>query len=337
MEGGGRAQGRASLAGLRRQCDAGGMTHIVPFVHSLDADEESDWIAALRALAPDIAVRPLAALSAAEAAAAEVALVANPDPAGLAQLPRLRWIQSLWAGVERLVPRVPPDVAIVRMVDPQLAATMAESVLAWTLYLHRDMPLYARQQAARLWRQHDAVRAARRTIGLLGLGAMGEAAARRLAANGFAVLGWSRTPKRIDGVETLSGADGIAAVLSRADILVLLLPLTDLTRGLIGADALARMKPGAALINFARGAIVDDGALLARLDAGLLDHAVLDVFATEPLPGASPLWAHERITILPHISAPTDVTTAARIAAANLCGWFAHRRIPAAVDRTRGY
>ena len=126
-------------------------------------------------------------------------------------------------------------------------------------------------------------------------------------------------------------------MLGRADILVLLLPLTDATRGLIGADALARMKPGASLINFGRGALVDDAALLARLDAGLLEHAVLDVFAVEPLPEGSPFWAHPRVTVLPHISAPTNVASAAQIVADNLRRYFRDGTIPRAVDRRAGY
>lgn len=166
---------------------------------------------------------------------------------------------------------------------------------------------------------------------------MGATAARRLKANGFRVIGWSRSPKTIAGIETFHGEDGLGAVLAQADILVLLLPLTAATRGLIGADALGRMKPGASLINFGRGALIDDAALLARLDSGALDHAVLDVFATEPLPSDSPYWAHERVTVLPHISAPTSVATASRIVADNLRAWLRDGAIPRAVDRRAGY
>ncbi|MDE2363608.1 MAG: glyoxylate/hydroxypyruvate reductase A [Hyphomicrobiales bacterium] len=312
-------------------------TTIVPFVHRLDAREEAVWIAAIEAANPFVALRPLSALTVEERDSAPVAIVANPDPAELRGLPALRWVQSLWAGVERLVPHTPAQVAIVRMVDPQLAATMAEAVLACALYLHRDMPLYARQQRARLWRQHDVRSAADRRIGVLGMGEMGAAAAHRLAANGFSVSGWSRSQKRIDGVETSYGADGLTRVLRRADILVIVLPLTEATHGLISAAALAQMKHGASIINFGRGAIVDEAALLARLDEGALQHAVLDVFAVEPLPRASPLWKHERITILPHIAAPTNVETASRIAAENLRLYFRDGAIPMAVDRNRGY
>lgn len=310
---------------------------LIPFVHTLSRQEEADWIAAIEARMPGVELRPLAALTEAERAEAKVAVVANPRPEDVLRLPGLVWVQSLWAGVEKLAPHMPEHVAIVRMTDPQLAATMAEAVLAWTLYLHRDMPRYAAQQRAGLWAQHEAPRAEERTVGVLGLGHMGATAARRLVANGFRVIGWSRTPKAVEGVETFHGAEGLTAALARADILVLLLPLTEATRGLVSAAALARMKPGASLINFGRGALVDDSALLTRLDAGALDHAVLDVFATEPLPADSPYWLHPRVTVLPHISATTNIETASKIVAGNLRGWLRSGTIPPAIDRPAGY
>ncbi len=313
------------------------MTYFVPFVHRLSSDEEAAWISAFAQANPGVALRPLAALSGNDRANAKVAVVADPDPAELAHLPALAWVQSLWAGVERLVVQAPPNISIVRMVDPHLAATMAEAVLAWTLYLHRDMPRYARQQKARLWRQHHLPRPQERCVGILGLGEMGTAAARRLCDNGFLVVGWSGSPKDLSGVHTFHGADGLATVLQCSDILIVLLPLTDATRGLIGTDALALTKSGSSIINFARGAIVDEKALLARLNARAMRHAVLDVFATEPLPEDSPLWSHERVTILPHISAPTNMKTASAIVAGNLQAFFCEGRIPASVDRKRGY
>src|SRR5690606_3677210 len=164
----------------------------------------------------------------------EVAIVANPDPASIRRFPALQWVQSLWAGVEKLVAE-PAFTAlpVVRMVDPQLARTMAEAVLAWTLYLHRDMPAYLAQQRARLWRQLPYVAPADRRVGLLGLGALGEAAARVLRQAGFAVRGWSRTPKRFEdlqGLDTFSGEDGLREMVRQIDILVCLLPLTRQTR-----------------------------------------------------------------------------------------------------------
>ena len=313
------------------------MTAAIPFVHRLTPDDEQLWLAAFRAAMPEVAVVPLRQLDAADCAAAPVAIVANPDPAELAALPALRWVQSLWAGVERLVRELPPQLGIVRLVDPQLAESMAEAVLAWTLYLHRDMPRYARQQAARQWEQHDLPLPSERRVGVLGLGHMGAAAAQRLFANGFPVTGWSSTPKAVPGIDCRTGGAGLDSLLAQSDIVVALLPLTPATHGLLDAARLARMKPGASLINFARGAIVNSAALLARLDARALDHAVLDVFTAEPLPPDDPFWRHPHVTVLPHISAPTNRGTAAAIVERNLRTWRDSGAMPATVDRARGY
>ncbi|RVU14576.1 2-hydroxyacid dehydrogenase [Methylobacterium oryzihabitans] len=310
-------------------------------VGNLDAQEEADYLAALAAAMPGETVRPFRDLSEAERATVEVAIVANPDPAEVARLPRLAWIHSLWAGVERLVRDLGSDAPpIVRLVDPELARTMAEAVLAWTYYLQRDMPAYRRQQEAGLWRQRPYRAPAETQVGLLGLGALGTAAAGRLVGAGFPVAAWTRSPPAgggPPGVAVATGPDGLTRLLGGSDVVVCLLPLTAETRGLLDAGRFAAMKRGAALLNVARGAIVDTGALLAALDAGHLDHAVLDVFETEPLPATSPLWRHPGVTVLPHITGPTNPGSAAAVVAGNLRRYRETGRIPAAVDRGRGY
>lgn len=314
------------------------MKPLLPFVAPPDAPFEAEWLAALQAAMPDETVLPLRALDEAARAVCGVAVVANPRPEDLRLLPRLQWVQSLWAGVERLVADCGgTGPKIVRLVDPQLARTMAEAVLAWTLYLHRDMPRYAAQQRERLWRPLDHVPAQRKTVGLLGLGALGEAAARPLVAAGFQVRGWSRTPRQLPGVRCHHGDAGLAEMLADSDILVCLLPLTAQTRGLLDDAAFDRLGRPAALINFARGAIVDDAALRRALDGGLLSHAVLDVFATEPLPADSWHWSHPAVTVLPHVSAPTDRETAAAIVARNIAAYRRDGSMPAWVDIDRGY
>ncbi len=310
----------------------------LPFVCAPGYPAAQAWLQALQAALPEERVVALDTLDADQRAACEVAIVANPQPADLRTLPRLQCVDSVWAGVERLVADLgDTDLRIVRLVDPQLADTMAEAVLAWTLYLHRDMPRYARQQAARQWLAHDGVRAQDRTVSLLGLGALGKAAAQRLLSAGFQVRGWSRTPRHMDGVQCHAGDAELPAMLAQTDILVCLLPLTPQTRGLVGAQALAALPAHASLINFARGPIVDDAALRAALDGGRLAHAVLDVFEQEPLPEASWQWAHPAVTVLPHISAPTDRATASAIVAGNIRRWRASGELPQAVDAARGY
>lgn len=315
------------------------MKPVVPFVSEASPDERQAWRKALPAALEQVAtVRPFEDLTPEEREAARVAIVANPDPSKVAALPNLVWVQSLWAGVERLMAELPADgPQIVRLTDPQMAETMSEAVLAWTLYLHRDMPRYRTQQQNRIWQDHVLKLPQERTVGVLGLGKLGSAAALRLKANGFDVLGWSRSAKAITGVACHHGMDGLRTVLGRSDILVLLMPLTAETRGLLGREELSACKDGAGLINFARGPILDEAALLEALDTGPLDHAVLDVFDAEPLPETHPFWVHDKVTVLPHISAPTIISTASRIVAQNIGGYFADGTVPPGVDRDRGY
>jgi glyoxylate/hydroxypyruvate reductase A len=210
-------------------------------------------------------------------------------------------------------------------------------MLAWTLYLHRDMPAYLAQQRARKWLQRRYVRPSARRVGVLGLGEIGREAARMIASVGFPVSGWSATPKRLEGITCLHGRDGLAALARSSDILVCLLPLTPQTRHIVDAEVLGVMPSGAALINAGRGPLVDTGALLAALDGGGLSHAVLDVFDEEPLPADSVLWSHPGVTVMPHVAAVTDPDTASLVVAKNVRGWRRSGRIPDAVDRARGY
>lgn len=310
----------------------------IPFVSRGGRAEVAGWLEALRGAMPEFEIEELDTLPNPDRLDAEIAIVADPAPSDLEQLPNLRWIQSLWAGVERIVAEVPDNgMKIVRMEDPQMARTMAEAVLAWTLYLHRDMPRYRQQQMEKIWQQHPVRLPSDRVIGLLGLGQLGQSAARVLREQDFTICGWSRTPKTLEGIAIHSGPDGLKAVLSQSDIIIILMPLTDQTRGLIDADALSILRPGACLINFARGPIVDEAALLSALDNGHIGHAVLDVFDEEPLPPTNPFWSHPSVTLLPHISAPTTRSTAAAIAADNISRFFETGAIPQAIDRSRGY
>ncbi len=269
----------------------------------------------------------------------EIALVANPEPGLLARHPRLGFIQSLWAGVDRLLadPLLPPGIPVARLVDPNLTQSMTECVLANVLALHRQMPAYARQQAQGVWRQLPQPVAAARRVGVLGLGQLGRAATAALCAIGFPVSGWSRSPHEVAGVTCFSGAEGLAKLLERADILVNLLPLTRDTEGILGRELFAQMPRGAALVNLARGGHLVEADLLAALADGTLSHAVLDVFREEPLPPAHPFWRHPQITVFPHVAAYSEPDTAARIAAENVAAFRAGRPLRAVVDRGVGY
>ena len=300
--------------------------------------EWAAWWPALQAALPG--ERLLRTRSAADAAdPIDIALVANPPAGSLRDLPGLRLVQSLWAGVERLLadPDLPTGVPVARMVDPALAEAMAQTALWAVLGLHRDFFRYAEQQRMQHWATHPQRRAAAVRVGVLGLGEMGRACAQRLAAAGYAVTGWSREPRQVDGCACVHGDAALDVVLGGAEIALNLLPLTPATRGLFDAARLARLPAGAALINLGRGDHVVDADLLAALDAGRLRHAVLDVFAVEPLPPSHRYWTHPRVTLLPHVAAQTDPHSAAQVVAANVCALREGRPIEHLVDRATGY
>jgi len=169
------------------------------------------------------------------------------------------------------------------------------------------------------------------------LGELGQACARALAALNFPVTGWSRTPRDVPGLRCVHGAEGLAAALAEAQILVLLLPDTPQTRNLLDAAALARLPRGAVVLNPGRGTLIDDDALLAALDTGQVGHATLDVFRSEPLPPDHPFWAHPRVTVTPHIASETRCETAAEVISENIRRGEAGAPFLHLVDRARGY
>jgi len=314
------------------------MNKQIAFIGKITNKESDAWIATITPLLIGAKIITYDELTAEQKLNIEVAIVANPDPKQLAELPKLQWVQSLWAGVERLVAELPnAKFDIVRMVDPALASTMAEAVLAWTFYLHRDMPKYLNQQQQKRWQQHDLVELKDRHIGVLGLGKLGTASAEKLVLNGFNVSGWSRSLTNIKGVKCFSGEEGLKELLAQTNILICLLPLTNETHALLNAKSMSILPQGASIINFSRGQVIDDNALLQHLESGHLAHAVLDVFEVEPLPVSSALWDCSAITILPHISAPTNIRTASELVANNLIHYFETGEIPEAIQRTRGY
>jgi glyoxylate/hydroxypyruvate reductase A len=254
------------------------------------------------------------------------AVVANPPPAALQGLPDLRFVQSLWAGVEGLLadPTLPAHLPLARMVDPSMSAAMAETAHWAVLSLQRDFYDYARQQSASRWAQHAQRRADEVQVLVLGRGAIGATVAARLQAAGYLVATWGR-------------GDPLVEQLAGAGIVLNLLPLTPATRGLLDAGFFAAMPTGASLVNLARGAHVVDADLLAALDSGRLRHAVLDVFAQEPLPVDHPFWRHQRITLLPHVAAATDPRSAAAVVAANLQALVDGLPLAHLVERDRGY
>ncbi len=314
------------------------MKKITTFIGQVSIKEKEAWLKKISPLLKNITIVPYEDLTSEQKLDIEVAIVANPDPKELLDLKNLLWVQSLWAGVDRLLAELPQaKFGIVRMVDPYLSTTMAEAVLAWTFYLHRDMPKYLHQQKNRIWQQHELLETKQRSVGVLGLGNLGRASAEKLFLNGFNVYGWSRNQANIQGVQCFFRAEGLKEMLKLTDILICLLPLTDETDGLLNEENLSLLPCGASLINFSRGQLLDDDALLQHINNGHLKHAVLDVFTTEPLPKNNRLWDAQGITILPHISAPTNIQTASKLVVHNLLEYFKSGSIPETVVRSRGY
>ncbi len=306
-----------------------------------DAAEWAAWWPALTAKLPGEHLVRSVAEAAGEGGldAIDIAVVANPPAGALQGLTSLRLIQSLWAGVDKLLidPTVPPEVPLARMVDPAMNAAMAETALWAVLGLQRDFFDYAASQRAAEWRPLPQRRADDLTVAVLGLGQMGRTAALRLVQHGCRVLGWSTRPCAIGGVQTHAGEAELPAVLAAAQVVVNLLPLTPATRGLFNAATFAQMPRGASLVNLARGAHVVEADLLAALDAGHLHRAMLDVFSIEPLPAGHAFWAHPRVTVLPHVAAQTDPRSAAAMVAFNVDALRRGRPLAHRVDRQRGY
>ena len=313
----------------------------IAFDARLDGAERADWWRALTdALPDDDWLDPVVeGTQSARWREADIAVVANPLPGRLAGCTRLALIQSLWAGVDRLLAdaTLPAGVPIARMVDPMMNRAMAETATWAVLSLHRRAFDYAAQQRQTQWRALPQKRADEVSVLVLGLGQMGRTTALQLAALGYRVSGWSARPQQVAGIAACAGWAALPAALGAADVVVNLLPLTDDTRDLFDRKRLAQMRQGAGLVNLARGAHVVEQDLLVALNSGHLAHAVLDVFDTEPLPTTHVFWFHPRVTLWPHAAAQTDLRSAAAVVAANV---EAVRRGEAAahlVDRSRGY
>jgi glyoxylate/hydroxypyruvate reductase A len=268
----------------------------------------------------------------------DVALTYDPPPGLLATLPNLKAIVNLFAGVDPLLtdPDL-PDVPIGRMVDSAMAHDMAQYVVLHALKYFRQMPIVEEHQRTHTWEWMKAPKVEEHTVGVMGIGAMGCAVAEMLAAVGLEVRGWSRSTRKIDGITCFHGEAGLQAFLCGTRTLVVVLPKTDATIGIINANTLAMLPRGAYLINIGRGEHVVDEDLFAALDSGQIAAATLDVFRTEPLPADNPYWDHPKVTVTPHHSGTTRVTTKSRVVAANIRRVLAGGAPLVPVDRKRGY
>jgi len=270
----------------------------------------------------------------------DYALVWDPEPGRLAAMPRLRAIFGSGAGVDHIVadPTLPPGVPIVRCVPEEATQRMGEFVAWAVLSLAKEARRMALAQAAAEWAAVDPpFAAADRTVGIMGLGAMGQRSAAMLRGLGIPVRGWSRTRKALPGVECFAGAEERDEFLAGSDVLVCLLPATAETQGLLAAPLLSRLPRGAGLVQAGRGAQQVLPDIIAALDSGQLSGAVLDVFDPEPLPPDSPAWAHPSIIVTPHVASLPSRAERARYVARAIAALERGEALPHLYDPARGY
>ncbi len=267
----------------------------------------------------------------------------HPEGA-LAGLPALEAIFSLGAGVDHLFADTRlPEVAMARVVDPDLTSRMSEYIVLHCLMALRQQRRYDGQQRAAQWiddRDQPAARDVR--VGIMGMGVLGLDAAGKLMAMGFDVACWSRSRRDVEGLASFAGPEGFAAFLARTNILVNLLPATPETDSILNRAAFAGLARDGRLgapfiINAGRGASQDEDDILACLNDGTLQHATLDVFRKEPLDPASPFWAHPKVTVTPHNSAMSDPEAICALIARQIDRLGRGLPLEHQVERARGY
>jgi glyoxylate/hydroxypyruvate reductase A len=271
--------------------------------------------------------------------ACEYGILWRPPSELFVRQPALRAIVHFGAGVDAVLASnaVPAAVAIVRLEDAGMAQPMAEYAMFAVLQHQREMDVYREQQKARVWRSHASSSPMRPTVGVMGLGQLGRVVAEKLAQFGYPVRGWSRTKKELANIRAFAGDEELTSFLSDTDVLVSILPLTEATRGILDRRSFSLLPRGAYVVNMGRGAHVVDEDLLAAIDSGHLSGAMLDVFASEPLPATHAFWSHPKIMITPHIAAKTPTREACVQAIAKLRALSRGEHVSGVVDPSRGY
>ncbi len=272
------------------------------------------------------------------------AVVWKQKPNMLAGLPNLKVIFSVGAGVDHIIEdaTVPADVPVVRVIAEDLTRHMIEYVVWRVLDHHRQGRQYREHQRLRAWHELDQRNAGDVSVGIMGFGQLGRAAAGALMALGFRINGWSRSAHAMEGVSSYSGDAGLVPFLNATDILVVLLPLTRATTGIIDYKLLKELRRrnalgGAVLINAGRGRLQKEADILRALEDGTLKEASLDVFEIEPLPKTSPLWNHPRVFVTPHAAATSDPEHLAPIMLRQMTAYERGEGLENLIDREAGY
>ncbi len=270
----------------------------------------------------------------------EVLFAPGMPPGALAKMPRLKVIQSLTAGVDHWLSRkdLKPEHTLIAARGTH-RIQVPENILGALFHITKKFHQIALQQAESRWNRSVSETLAGKTLGILGLGAIGQQLAMKAAALEMRVIGTKRTPEPVAGVEKVYGFDETDKVLSQSDYVVVLLPVTPLTENFLNKTQIAKMKPTAWLINFARGAIIVDQDLIAAVNAKTIAGAVLDVFRTEPLPADDPFWTTPGIWVLPHIGGfhPQRDSWVAELLSDNIRRHLDGQPLREVVDRERGY
>jgi glyoxylate/hydroxypyruvate reductase A len=265
-------------------------------------------------------------------------------PQGLLQtFPNLEMIFNLGAGVDALLadPTL-PTVPLVRVANDDLTKRMTEYVVLHVLMHHRHQHRLNAAQQKKIWDTPDQRAASALRVGIMGLGELGRDSADVLVRLGFQVAGWSRSKREVPGVQCFAGLDQLSAFLARTDILVVLVPLTAETKGILNASLfkqLARdgVRGAPVVINAGRGGLQVEDDIVAALNDGTLGAVTLDVFNTEPLPPEHPLWSHPKATITPHNAADSDPEAISDYVVAQIEAYERGAPLQNVVDRDRGY
>ncbi len=278
--------------------------------------------------------------SAEQMARTEALMAYGPPPGLLPAMPKLRWAQSMTAGVDGwfALPDLPANLTLTCARGTHREA-MPENIIGALFYVAKPYAAAVENQKHRKWVHTVAQPLTGRTLGILGLGAIGQDVARVAAALGMRVIGTRRRPEPMVNVAEVLPADRTPEVLAQSDFLLLLLPATRETDNFINAERLGMMKPGAWLLNFGRGHLIKDDDLIAAVKARKIAGAVLDVYRQEPLPAEHPFWTTEGIIVLPHIGGhhPQRDRFVARLFVDNLGRFLDGKPLKEVVDREAGY
>ncbi len=302
----------------------------------------TDAIAAA-GLADRVAIEALSRKDAptqAQRADTEAMLAWGAPPALLPKMPQLRWVQALTAGVEGwlALPDLPPHLTLTCARGTH-RESMPENILGALFHLTKPYAAIVEDQKSVTWKRRVATPLNGKTLGVLGLGAIGQEVARLATALGMRVIGTRRGGAALAGLAEVLPPERTGEVLAQSDFVLLLLPATPETENFINAERLAQMKPGAWLLNFGRGHLIADTDLIAAVKSRRIAGAVLDVFRQEPLPAEHPFWTTDGILVLPHIGGghPTRDTVVARLFVENLGRFLNGRPLKEVVDRAAGY